>query len=67
MTDFQRMVVIPQDEYLSMSTISSLQQVKEPLQDQFYEVEEQNQEGEKVSDPYRRLVMQSTSADQMKV
>ena len=61
MTDFQRMVVIPQDEYLSVSTLSSLQQVKELLQDQFYEVE-----GEKISDPYRWLVIQSTSIDQMK-
>jgi len=66
MTDFQRMVVIPQDEYLSMSTSSSLQQVKEPLQDQFHKAERQHQEGDKVGDPYRRLVMQSTSLDQLK-
>ena len=39
MTDFQRMAVIPQDEYLSISTSFSLQQVKEPLQDQFYKIE----------------------------
>ena len=66
MTDFQRMVVIPQDEYLSMTTSSSLQQVKEPLQDQFHKVEKQHQEGDKIGDPYRRLVMQSTSLDQLK-
>ena len=65
------MVVIPQDEclhvnVLSMSTWSSLQQVKESIQDQLCKVEKQHREGEKIGDPYRRLVIQATSLDQMK-
>ena len=66
MTYFQCILVIPQDEYLSLTTSSSLQQVKELLQDQFYKVEEQHQEGEKIGDLCRRLVMESTSLDQLK-
>ena len=64
--NFQRMVAIPQDEYLSISTSSSLQQVKEPLRDQFYKLEQHYEEGEKIGDPYRRLLIQSTSLYQVK-
>ena len=64
MTNFQRMVVIPQDEYFNLS--SSLQQVKQPLEQQFHKVEQQYHADANIQDPYRRLALQSTSLDEMK-
>ena len=64
MTGFQRMVAIPQDEYLNMS--SSIQQVRQPLEQQFHKVERQYYVDENIRDPYRRLVMQSSLLDEMK-
>ena len=58
MSTFQRMIVIPQDEYLSLS---SLQNVREPLAQHFYNLEGRyNQEG-KESDEYRRMILQSST------
>ena len=51
---FQRMIAIPQEEYLAMST---MQNVRDPLAQQFYNTEKRYVEDANIRDPYRRLVM----------
>ena len=63
MTQFQRMVAIPQEEYLQMSAV---QNVKQPLTQQFYDLEKQYSGDADASDPYRRLMLQSSTLEQMK-
>ena len=63
MNDFQRMNAIPQQEYVGLS---SLQQVKEPVAQQLYKAEKQHNKDETIRDPYRRLVMQLPSLEDMK-
>lgn len=58
------MIVIPQEEYLAMST---MQNVKEPLAQQFYNTEKRYVEDANIRDPYRRLIMQSATLDEMKM
>ena len=60
---FQRMIAIPQEEYLSMN---ALQHVKQPLEQQFHQLNRQFTEAEKIHDPYRRLVFQGEALDEMK-
>lgn len=60
---FQRLVAIPQDEYLSMSSIQNVQQ---PLNREFKKLDSQHQEEENIGDPYKRLVHQSSTLEQMK-
>ena len=62
MSGFQRMIAIPQEEYLAMSVV---QNVKQPLTQQFYNAENRFTEDANVRDPYRRLVMQSTDLEEM--
>ena len=61
---FQRMIAIPQEEYLAMST---MQNVRDPLAQQFYNTEKRYVEDANIRDPYRRLVMQSSTLDEMKM
>ena len=63
MSSFQRMIAIPQEEYLAMS---SLQNIKEPLAQHFQTLEKRYTSEEQERDPYRRLMMQSNTLDQMK-
>ena len=63
MSSFQRMIAIPQEEYLALSTF---QNVKEPLAQQFYALENRHTLEEKEADPYRRMILQSNTLDQMK-
>lgn len=60
MSRFQRMVVIPEDEYKQI--IRSMT----PLQQQFIEAEKQHEKQSLIRDPYSRLVHQSTTLDTMK-
>lgn len=64
MTSFQRMIALPQEEYLAMSAI---QNVRQPLTQQFYNTEQRYTEHGDIRDPYRRLVMQSVDLDEMKL
>ena len=57
------MIAIPQEEYLSMN---ALQHVKQPLEQQFHQLNRQFTEAEKIHDPYRRLVFQGEALDEMK-
>ena len=63
MSGFQRMVAIPQEEYLTMSTI---QNAREPLSQQFYKLESRYNEDEAIRDPYKRLMVQSSTLDDLK-
>ena len=63
MNGFDRLVAIPQEEYLALS---SLQNAKEPLAQHFYNLESRYQSEANIRDPYRRLVLQSNTLDEMK-
>jgi hypothetical protein len=63
MSQFQRMVAIPQEEYMQLSAV---QNVRQPLTQQFYALENQYNQEAQVQDPYRRLYLQSSTLDDMK-
>ena len=63
MSSFQRMIAIPQEEYMSMN---ALQKVDSPSLQQFSQLENRYVSDENIHDPYRRLVMQSSTLDEMK-
>ena len=63
MTHFQRMIAIPQEEYLTMT---SVQNARQPLTQRFYNLENRYNEDENIKDPYRRLIMQSETLEEMK-
>lgn len=63
MSQFQRMVAIPQEEYLQLSAV---QNVRQPLSQQMYNLESQYNQEAHIKDPYKRLVMQSETLDDMK-
>ena len=63
MSNFQRMVVIPQEEYVQLTTV---QNARQPLTQQFYNLENKHQESDHIKDPYRRLLIQSEALDEMK-
>ena len=60
MSRFQRMIVIPEEEYRQMLTS------KTPTQQQFLNVQRQHEEESLIKDPYSRLVHQGTTLDVMK-
>ena len=57
------MMVIPQEEYLHLTT---LQRIKQPLVEQFKKLENDYEQQEHISDPHRKLVHQSETLDAMK-
>ena len=59
---FQRLIAIPQEEYMQLKT---LQQVRQPLTQQFNDLEKRYQEGEYIAEPYKRLAQQSELLDEM--
>ena len=63
MSQFQRMIVIPQEEYLQLS---SMQNVRQPLTQHFHNLESQYNQEAQVKDPYKRLVLQSGTLEEMK-
>ena len=60
---FQRLVAIPQEEYINMS---NLRNVHQPMSQYFQNLQKQYQDVEQVRDPYERLIKQSEVLDQMK-
>ena len=60
---FQRLVAIPQEEYMQLS---SVQQARQPITQQFYNVEKRYRDAEDIEEPYKRLVYQSEALDEMK-
>ena len=63
MSQFQRMIAIPQEEYLQLSTV---QNARQPFTQQFYNLESQYNQEAQVKDPYKRLMLQSETLDNMK-
>lgn len=63
MTSFQRMIAIPQEEYLQLSSIQS---VRQPLTQQFYNLESQYNKEAQIVDPHKRLISQSNTLEEMK-
>ena len=63
MSHFQRMIAIPQEEYLSMSAV---QNARQPLTQRYYNLENRYNEFENIQDPYKRLVLQSETLEDMK-
>lgn len=63
MMQFQRMIVIPQEEYL---TLSNVHNTNHPISHQFHDLSRQYTEEEKIRDPYSRLLQQSSTLDQLK-
>ena len=63
MSHFQRMIAIPQEEYLQLSTV---QNARQPLTQQFYNLESQYNQEARISDPHKRVILQSQTLDEMK-
>ena len=57
------MVVIPQEEY---TQLASVRQVQQPLTHQFQQLEKQYDVNAHIPDPYRRLMLQGETLDEMK-
>ena len=60
---FQRLIAIPQEEYMQLTRV---QQVRQPVTQQFYNLERQYNEQDRIPDPYHRLMLQSETLDEMK-
>ena len=63
MSSYSRMVVIPQEEYMQMSAI---QQVRQPLTQQFYNTEQDYQKNLHSTDPQRTVLLQSETIERLK-
>ena len=63
MTHFERMVAIPEDEY---SQLRSVQQVYNPVQQQFSKLSNQYDRQNFIQDPYTRVHRQGETLDEMK-
>ena len=61
MSRFQRMVVIPEEEYRQMMSF------KTPLQQQFFDVQQQHEMESLIKDPYSRLMRQGASLETLKL
>lgn len=59
---FQRLIAIPQEEYMQLK---SVQQVRQPLTQQFQQLQRRYHDGENIAEPYKRMVTQSEILDEM--
>lgn len=60
---FQRLMAIPQEEYLQLTAV---QQARQPITRQFYNLEKRYEDSEKISEPFKRLINQSETLNEMK-
>ena len=60
---FQRLIAIPQEEYLSMS---ALRNVKTPLTQHFQSLQQQYNHADIELDQHRRLLLQAETLNEMK-
>ena len=60
---FQRLIAVPQEEYLSMT---ALRNVQNPLSQHFQNLQQQHNEAGKESDENKRLVLQAEALNEMK-
>ena len=63
MSSYSRMVVIPQEEYMQLSAV---QQVRQPVTQQFYNAEQDYQKNLHGADPHRTVLLQSETIERMK-
>lgn len=63
MTSYSRMVVIPQEEYVQMT---SMQQIRQPLTEQVYQTERDYEQNLQIKDPHRSLLLQSETIERLK-
>lgn len=63
MSSYSRMVVIPQEEYVQMNT---MQQVRQPLNDQLYRNERDYHQNLEIKDPHRAVMLQSETIERLK-
>lgn len=63
MSGFQRLVAIPQEEYAQMTTV---QNVRQPLTQQLYQIQNDYKQNDTLPDPYRRVMLQSENLEDMK-
>ena len=62
---FQRMIAVPYEEYAQMSG-SKVDHVKHPDDYQFHDLEKRYANQEQIPDPYRRMMLQGETLDEMK-
>ena len=60
---FQHLVAIPQEEYAQLTAV---QQARQPITQQFYDLENKQRQDENIRDSYKRLALQSETLDEMK-
>ena len=63
MSGYQRMIAIPQEEYIQLK---SMQYVKQPEAQKMSELAQLHQEQAQVKDPYAKLMLQGETLDEMK-
>lgn len=63
---FRRMVALPYDEYAQMNMSQQLRQVKQPLDVQFNDLNKEYEQQANITDPYRRMMLQGETLDEMK-
>ena len=63
---FQRMVAVPYEQYAQLNTAQGLRDVKQPLDGQFSALDKQYTDRVNVADPYRRMMLQGETLEEMK-
>ena len=63
MSGFQRMIAIPQEEYIQLK---SVQHVKQPESQKMVDLTQLYQQQSQIQDPYEKLMMQGATLDAMK-
>ena len=63
MADYSQMIAIPRHEYTQLTAI---QNVRQPLTEQFYKLENNYQTHSLISDPQRSVSLQSQTIERMK-
>jgi len=64
---YSKMVVIPQEEYVQLTTLQSAQEVKnidQPITNQLKELTQKDMEIQKIKDPYRRMQLAAENIDE---
>ena len=60
---FQRMIAIPQEEYIQLSTLG---QVRQPLAQKMMELEQEYQNSSRHTNPYEHMMLQGSALEEMK-
>lgn len=67
---YSKMVVIPQEEYLQLSSANSVQEFQseqQPITTQLKELTRKDNEIEKIKDPYRRMQLQAENIEERRL